>query len=272
MERRLILSFDDNCGDCAEIATSIGERFGNTLEVRALDDLQVEAWRKQCLGINPQWTPTLIEMNGDKVKAWTGYRMGVALSTRLGPVGTWQLMQALGEFRRSFSHEEQDKRFVAGELGVGITRGKFLTMATKGIAGAVLAAAIMGVNASPAQAASWPRCKRGNFNGSRNYATVNTRYGGAFVHVYNRNAAGGIPVYVTNEGWNQRGSTWVPPLSWRRIGIGGQTDRPFAVLKYRCSNRPSLYVARFNFRIDSSESIGGGLYAIASARCGGCYS
>lgn len=269
MEQRLVLGVDNDCAYCAGMAASIEERFGDRLEIQALDNPQVEEWRKQSLGNNTPWTPTLIEKNGDTVKAWTGYGMGVALTRKLGPVETWRLMQLLGEFRRSFGHEVRREDLAAGEPGVEFTRSGFLAMATKSVAGALVASTVLGAMARPAEAASWPRCKRGEFGGPYTDVGVITRSGVAYVHVYNRNALGGIPVHVRLQGWDQSGSAWVPPLSWRRIGRGGVTNNPFSKFAYRCG-ATSVFVSSWGFRISTSESDGGGLYAIASRRCGRC--
>ena len=70
------------------------------MELRPLNDPQVEHWRKRAFGEDAPWKPTLIELKGSSVKAWTGPRMGVALGRRLGPVATWRVMQVLGDVHR----------------------------------------------------------------------------------------------------------------------------------------------------------------------------
>ncbi len=53
------------------------------------------------LGEEAPWAPTLTEIRDGKVRAWTGTMMGVRLGSALGPVTTWRIIQALGEFREA---------------------------------------------------------------------------------------------------------------------------------------------------------------------------
>jgi hypothetical protein len=112
----------------------IEERVGDRLEVRSLHDPQVEHWRRHALGENAAWGPTLIEIKGTKVEAWTGSRMGIALGNRLGPTATWRIMQALGEE----SAISKAKGSPADAIG-GISRGQFL----KGLAGGLVAVSVL---------------------------------------------------------------------------------------------------------------------------------
>jgi hypothetical protein len=95
--RKLVLGFDAGCVTCSELAKRIEDRVGDKLEVLDLRYPQVECWRRQALGEDAPWAPTLIEVDADGVKARTGLRVGIAPSRRLGPVATWRVMQALGE-------------------------------------------------------------------------------------------------------------------------------------------------------------------------------
>jgi hypothetical protein len=152
MMSSLILGFDAECSYCQEMAKKIEKRFGDRLETRNLSDPEVEEWRKQVLGEDAPWAPTLIEVDGDRVKAWTGFQMGFALTRRLGLIATWRLMQVLGEFRTRLCGQE--KGSAVPESEVGLTRGQFLTTATKGAAGAALAVSVLGLSSQPAAAQS----------------------------------------------------------------------------------------------------------------------
>ena len=142
LERHLILGLDAGCMTCSELAHSIEEAAGGRLEVRSLHDPQVEHWRKQALGENAPWAPTLIEVEGAKVKAWTGLRMGLVLSRKLGPVTTWRVMQALGEVRQTPE---------SGKVGV-LDRAQFL----KGLGGAAVAMSIL---SSPAASSAYAKAQ-----------------------------------------------------------------------------------------------------------------
>ena len=94
--RRLVLDFDAGCMTWSGLARSIEEAVGDKLELRSLTDPAVEHWRKQALGENAPWAPTLVEVNGSVVRAWTGVRMGAHLARRLRPAATWRVAKILG--------------------------------------------------------------------------------------------------------------------------------------------------------------------------------
>jgi hypothetical protein len=134
--RRLVLGFDAGCMTCSELARRIEERVGNKLEVLSLNDPFMARWREQALGKDAPWVPTLVEVEGDAIRAWTGVRMGARLSRVLGPVATWRMMQVLGE--ANADHELADSTAVNAISG--LTRGQFL----KGVGGAAVAVSILG--------------------------------------------------------------------------------------------------------------------------------
>ena len=142
--RKLILGFDAGCGTCADLAAGVQEKVGDKLEVQNLNDPQLMAWREEALGKDAKWTPTLFEVEGEKVlKVWAGWRMGYALSRKLGPSSTWQVMQALGEVGAVPKVEEStiveklpDK---AAEAVNGMSRSQFI----KGVSGAAMAMTVL---------------------------------------------------------------------------------------------------------------------------------
>ena len=133
--RRLVLGFDAGCMTCSELAKRIEERIGDKVEVLSLNDPQMANWRKETLGEAAPWAPTLVEVSGGGIKAWTGARMGVRLSRALGPVATWRVMQVLGE--GSVDLDLADS--AAAKAVSGLTRGQFL----KGIGGAAVAMSVL---------------------------------------------------------------------------------------------------------------------------------
>ncbi len=147
--RRLVLGFDAGCVTCSELARGIEERVGDKVEIRSLYDPQMEHWREQALGKDAGWAPTLVELNGGPVRAWTGVRMGARLSRVLGPVATWRVMQELGEANTDLELADS----AAVRAVSGLSRGQFL----KGVGGAAVALSILsgtGNLAAPAGAAS----------------------------------------------------------------------------------------------------------------------
>ena len=89
--RRLVLGFDAGCMTCSGLAKSIEEAVGDKLEIRSLSDPMMEHWRREVFGEDALWAPTLVEVNGGLVRAWTGVRMGAHLAHRLGPAATWRV-------------------------------------------------------------------------------------------------------------------------------------------------------------------------------------
>lgn len=127
--RRLVLGFDAGCMTCSELARKIEDEVGEKLEVRPLHDPQVTHWREQALGEDAPWAPTLVEVKGGEVKAWTGLKMGVMLSRRLGPGTTWRVMQLIGEIKAAPS----------ATPNAGLSRGQFI----KGLGGTAVAASVL---------------------------------------------------------------------------------------------------------------------------------
>lgn len=145
--RRLVLGFDAGCTMCSDLAQRIEERVGDKLEVRSLHDPQMEHWRTQTLGENAPWAPTLVEVGGKKVKAWTGIGLGLRLSRSIGPLATWQIMQILGELVTSVS-DTANTPF--SKAAVGMSRGQFL----KGVGGAAIALSVLHTTAALSHPAS----------------------------------------------------------------------------------------------------------------------
>ena len=140
--RKLVLGFDGGCMTCSALAERIRERAGGKLEVISLRNSQMEEWRRRALGADAPWAPTLIEVKGLKLRAWTGWPLGVQMSRFLGPITTWRIMQALGEVSAAPRIEESANERLSGraaEAVVGLSRGQFL----KGATGAVLAVSLL---------------------------------------------------------------------------------------------------------------------------------
>ena len=147
--KRLVLGYDGGCGTCLGLAKRIDEEVGDKLEVQNLRDPQVLGWREEALGKDAPWAPTLFEVDGERVRAWTGWRIGAFLTRHLGAADTWKVMQVLGEMNTLGKNEEGSP--VARVVG-GFSRGQFL----KGVGGAAVAMSMLsgvGRFASPAAAA-----------------------------------------------------------------------------------------------------------------------
>lgn len=180
-QKKLILGFDVGCGTCSDLAASVQERVGDKLSVENLNEPQLLIWREEALGKEAKWAPTLFEVEGEKVlRAWTGWKMGFALSRKLGPSSTWQVMQALGEVGAAPKVEEtavvEKLPEKAAEAVSGMSRSQFI----KGVGGAAVAISIVsgGLLVSPAEAARrnpWATVRRRKITGKKKMELSRTR-------------------------------------------------------------------------------------------------
>ena len=214
--KRLVLGFDAGCFTCSDLAVRIGRRVGSSLTVRDLKDPEVLRWRAQALGENSPWTPTLFEVKGKKVRAWTGFKMGWALSRALGPGATWQVMQALGEVGAAPEAVVAPDEMGGSVSPVGFSRGQFL----KGMGGAAVAMSVFsGGVLFPSSLASASEVTEGteeqrrlamsiarNSSPHQSFATLQSYIGSSFdfanstIHVYdNRRASVTVKAPATNN-------------------------------------------------------------------------
>lgn len=140
MTTRWMVAFDASCSTCREMSQAVERASAGKLEVVPLGRADVTAWRRQALGPDPVWAPTLIRIGGG-VRAWTGVGMALPLARRLGPRATVRVLSALGELRRSQSS--------------GLTRNQFLRLG----GGAAVAAGVLLASNSPVLAADRQRSK-----------------------------------------------------------------------------------------------------------------
>lgn len=117
--RRLILGFDAGCTTCSGLAEEIEDQVGGSLEIRSLRDPQMEHWRERALGSDAPWAPTLVEVDGGDVRAWTGMRMGARLARRLGPAASWRVAKVLGAMSKGAEARPSSRP--------AITRSRFIT-------------------------------------------------------------------------------------------------------------------------------------------------
>ena len=138
--RRLVLGFDAGCTTCSGLAKKIRDAVGDRLEIRSLNDPMMQHWRNEVFGDDAPWAPTLVEVSGGPVRAWTGRRMSLVLARKLGIFATWRVTQILGEVQdKSVSTSLQQR---SGAL----SREAFL----KGASGTVLAFGMFSGSAVPA--------------------------------------------------------------------------------------------------------------------------
>lgn len=137
---RLYLGFDAACATCASIADDVREVTGDKLTPVSLSDKRMITWRRDLLGEAAPWTPTLVAVNGDDVRAYTGVEMGFRLQKELGMRTAWKIAQVLGGRREQ----------ITGKRSGLITRNAFM----RGAVGTVFGLTLLSSTASPAAASS----------------------------------------------------------------------------------------------------------------------
>lgn len=118
-EPQWIMAFDASCASCRTVAATVEEACGGKLEVKPLRSPQIEAWRREALGDDAPWEPTLLRVGDGGVRAWTGKPMAARLARRLGPRDTLRLLRAFGE-----------RQEAAQSTGGGLSRKGFLRLGT----------------------------------------------------------------------------------------------------------------------------------------------
>jgi hypothetical protein len=79
--------------------------------------------------------PTIFEVSGESVEAWTGWRMGAHLARLIGTAATWRVMQVLGEYNAVPTPQTGGVARVTDRF----SRARFL----KGVAGAIIAVSVL---------------------------------------------------------------------------------------------------------------------------------
>lgn len=99
-----ILAFDASCGRCRRISKAVARVAGERLKVLPLTHPDVTGWRRQGLGKNPPWAPTLLRVSPTGVvRGWAGMAIIVPMVRLLGIRSMIELLRALGSLHRAES-------------------------------------------------------------------------------------------------------------------------------------------------------------------------
>lgn len=121
----LVLGYDATCIDCSKVAQTVRREAGDHLEVVPLRSPRMQQWRRQAIGDDAPWAPTLVRVTDDNVEAWTGWHIAPVLARHLNAKTTWRILGALGG---SALDNGNGKR-------VGISRSAFLRGAVGSLVG-----------------------------------------------------------------------------------------------------------------------------------------
>lgn len=91
----LVLGLDAERPGSGRLARHIEHRSSGRVVVRDLADPQLRSWHAGAFGAGSAAAPTLFEVKGGSVRAWEGWRMGLALGRVLGPAVSQRIMRDL---------------------------------------------------------------------------------------------------------------------------------------------------------------------------------
>jgi hypothetical protein len=190
---RWVLAFDASCGSCRTVSHAIGQACDGKLEVLPLAHPEVGRWRRESLGPEAPWAPTLIRLRGEHVHAWTGAAMGLRLTRSLGARSTLRVLRSLGRLRRQRSASPSGEATGGQVMG----RGRFLQLG----AGLALATGMLLTGRMPAlaedscsAARAWVDANRGGLPES--YDEIAAR-----PIAYRRAILGALPPRVQSRLW-----------------------------------------------------------------------
>ncbi|MFJ5271121.1 bacteriocin fulvocin C-related protein [Streptomyces sp. NPDC088358] len=90
-----ILAFDADCRFCEEVVDRVRVSVDGTLTTAGLTEPRIRGLRTRALGDGAAWAPTLLAVDGDQVRAWTGTALSLRLARLLGPADSLRVVRAL---------------------------------------------------------------------------------------------------------------------------------------------------------------------------------
>lgn len=90
-----ILAFDADCRFCEEVVDRVRVSVDGTLTTAGLTEPRIRDLRVRALGEGAEWAPTLLAVDGDQVRAWTGAALSLRLARLLGPSDSLRVVRAL---------------------------------------------------------------------------------------------------------------------------------------------------------------------------------
>ena len=115
------LLFDSGCSQCTEIAQAVEQATQGGLEARSLRDPTMQRLLAQARP-HWRWQPALLEVAGDRVRAFTGLAMGLRLMGVLGLRRVWRLAKLVRRLSAPLASTK-------GMAGVDWRRRRFLRYA-----------------------------------------------------------------------------------------------------------------------------------------------
>ncbi|GAB3874138.1 hypothetical protein GCM10029964_015610 [Kibdelosporangium lantanae] len=118
-----ILAFDAGCQTCTTITDTVRSVVSEDLTIAGLAEPWVVELRRKSMGDEPRWAPTLLAVNGDDVRAWTGPALSVRLARLLGVAGSVRVVRALDKVDISRGRRKLLKAVPGLALGAFLVSG-----------------------------------------------------------------------------------------------------------------------------------------------------
>lgn len=131
-----VLGVDVACGHCADWGRQIAAVAPGHLVVTSLSAPEMAKWRRDHLGKNAPWTPTLAEFDGSTVRVHTGSKIAIVLARHLSPKQVWRIMVIIGSNHRplpilpGLSRSQFLRGVAGGAIGAGVLAGRAGNTAT----------------------------------------------------------------------------------------------------------------------------------------------
>ncbi|MET9915148.1 bacteriocin fulvocin C-related protein [Streptomyces sp. NPDC006476] len=90
-----ILAFDAGCRSCTDVVDRVRACANGKLTTAGLAEPRIHELRQRALGKAAPWAPTLLAVDGDAVRAWTGPALSLHLVRLLGVADSVRVVRAL---------------------------------------------------------------------------------------------------------------------------------------------------------------------------------
>ncbi|MET7702396.1 bacteriocin fulvocin C-related protein [Streptomyces sp. NPDC005485] len=238
-----ILAFDADCRFCEEVVDRVRVSVDGTLTTAGLTEPRIRGLRTRALGDGAEWAPTLLAVNGDRVRAWTGTGLSLRLARLLGPSDSLRVVRAL----RDVDALRPPSRRGILKAVPGLALGTFLL--TGGLA------------ASPAQAVTRAKGSKASRWVKANRDRLPTRYSefSAYPADYRRAIYGALSA-------SARSDLWVAHFASHRKAHPGLSAEQSAVLDDATRLAPQIIAGRRQGATEGLETAVAAAFGESEAR------
>lgn len=99
----VILGYDAHCSICSRVGERVEAEVKGGVKVLPLQSTLMREYRARAFGVDAPWAPTLVEVDGESVRAWVGWRMGPRLARTIGVARSAQVLSIVGQEQPALS-------------------------------------------------------------------------------------------------------------------------------------------------------------------------